>query len=146
MAIFGPLNGTNNAVSSSAHFGVVGRIVGSFLSLLTAIAFFSISVWSSGDAVVGAAHALFGVNESEGLFAAAYGVFAVTQVLLAARQGLFLHFFISVPRYVMVIFPCYFAFATLLAPRRSLQVTWILLSAASLFVDAALYGAWRFLG
>jgi hypothetical protein len=77
---------------------------------------------------------------------AAYGAFAVTQVLLAARQGLFLHFFISVPRYVMVVFPCYFAFATLLAPRRSLQVTWILVSAASLFVNAALYGAWRFLG
>ena len=36
MAIFGPLTGTNNAVSSSAHFGVVGRIIGSFLSLLTA--------------------------------------------------------------------------------------------------------------
>ena len=40
MAVFGPLTGTNNAVSSSAHFGVVGRIVGSFLSLLTAVAFF----------------------------------------------------------------------------------------------------------
>jgi purine-cytosine permease-like protein len=40
MSIFGPINGTNNAVSSSAHFGVVGRIVGSFLSLLTAVAFF----------------------------------------------------------------------------------------------------------
>ena len=50
MGLFGPLNGTNNAVSSGAHFGVHGRIVGSFLSLLTAIAFFSLSVWSSGDA------------------------------------------------------------------------------------------------
>jgi purine-cytosine permease-like protein len=62
MAIFGPLTGTNNAVSSSAHFGVVGRIVGSFLSLLTAIAFYSISVWSSGDAAVGAARSLFGLR------------------------------------------------------------------------------------
>ena len=78
MAVFGPLNGTNNAVSSSAHFGVVGRIVGSFLSLLTAIAFFSISVWSSGDAVVGAARVLFRVRESDGLFALAYGVFAAS--------------------------------------------------------------------
>jgi purine-cytosine permease-like protein len=86
MAVFGPLNGTNNAVSSSAHFGVVGRIVGSFLSLLTAIAFFSISVWSSGDAVVGAVHALFGVRESEGLFAAAYGVFAGS-VLIVSIYG-----------------------------------------------------------
>src|SRR5476649_2188598 len=41
MGLFGPINGTNNAVSSGAHFGVHGRIVGSFLSLLTAIAFFS---------------------------------------------------------------------------------------------------------
>ncbi len=86
MSVFGPLNGTNNAVSSSAHFGVVGRIVGSFLSLLTAIAFFSISVWSSGDAVVGAAHALFGVDESEGWFAAAYGVFAAS-VLIVCIYG-----------------------------------------------------------
>jgi purine-cytosine permease-like protein len=29
MALFGPITGTNNAVSSSAHFGVVGRILGS---------------------------------------------------------------------------------------------------------------------
>ena len=36
MAVFGPTNGTNNAVSSSAHLGVHGRVVGSFLSLLTA--------------------------------------------------------------------------------------------------------------
>ncbi|NUT27885.1 MAG: cytosine permease, partial [Streptomyces sp.] len=35
MAVFGPVNGTNNAVSSSAHLGVHGRVVGSFLSLLT---------------------------------------------------------------------------------------------------------------
>lgn len=34
MGLFGALNGTNNAVSSGAHFGVHGRIVGSFLSLL----------------------------------------------------------------------------------------------------------------
>jgi purine-cytosine permease-like protein len=86
MAVFGPLNGTNNAVSSGAHFGVVGRIVGSFLSLLTAIAFFSISVWSSGDAVIGAAHALFRVQESEKMFALAYGLFAAS-VLIVCIYG-----------------------------------------------------------
>lgn len=77
---------------------------------------------------------------------AAYGAFAVTQVLLAGRQGLYLHFFLSVPRYVAVVFPCYFAFATLLGRRRNLQFTWLLLSATSMVVNAALYGAWRFLG
>ncbi len=77
MGLFGPLNGTNNAVSSGAHFGVHGRIVGSFLSLLTAIAFFSLSVWSSGDALVGGARRLVGLEESELNLGLAYGLFAV---------------------------------------------------------------------
>ncbi|MFI6096166.1 purine-cytosine permease family protein [Lentzea sp. NPDC051213] len=76
MAVFGPINGTNNAVSSSAHLGVHGRVVGSFLSLLTAVAFFSIAVWSSGDALVGGAHRLFGLPRDTLSFAAAYAVFA----------------------------------------------------------------------
>jgi purine-cytosine permease-like protein len=77
MAIFGPINGTNNAVSSSAHFGVVGRMVGSFLSLLTAVSFFSISVWSSGDAVMGALQRLVGIGAPEAGFALAYAFFAL---------------------------------------------------------------------
>lgn len=77
MGLFGPLNGTNNAVSSGAHFGVHGRIVGSFLSLLTAIAFFSLSVWSSGDALVGGAKRLFGLPETDLSLGLAYGLFAI---------------------------------------------------------------------
>jgi purine-cytosine permease-like protein len=94
MAIFGPLTGTNNAVSSSAHFGVVGRIVGSFLSLLTAVAFFSISVWSSGDAVIGAAQRLVALPPSEGAFAAAYAVFAIA-VLAVSIYGFRLMLLVS---------------------------------------------------
>jgi purine-cytosine permease-like protein len=83
MAIFGPLTGTNNAVSSSAHFGVVGRIVGSFLSLLTAISFFSISVWSSGDAVVGAVQRFLRVHPTDLGFAAAYATFAAAVLVVS---------------------------------------------------------------
>jgi len=68
MSLFGPVTGTNNAVSSGAHFGVKGRLVGSFLSLLTAIAFYSISVWVSGDALLGAISRFFGVDTSGALF------------------------------------------------------------------------------
>jgi purine-cytosine permease-like protein len=82
MSIFGPMSGTNNAVSSSAHFGVVGRIVGSFLSLLTAIAFFAISVWSCGDAVVGAALRVFHVQQSAALVALAYAAFAFSVLVI----------------------------------------------------------------
>ena len=77
MGLFGMLNGTNNAVSSGAHFGVHGRIVGSFLSLLTAVAFFSLSVWSSGDALVGGAYRLVGLPENDLTLGLAYGLFAV---------------------------------------------------------------------
>jgi purine-cytosine permease-like protein len=94
MTLFGPINGTNNAVSSSAHFGVVGRIVGSFLSLLTAIAFFAISVWSSGDALVGAAHRLHLLAETNLAFAMAYGVIALV-VLLVCIYGFHLMMFLT---------------------------------------------------
>jgi purine-cytosine permease-like protein len=74
MGLFGPRTGTNNAVSSGAHFGVRGRVLGSFLSLLTAIAFYSISVWVSGDAIVGAARRLFGTGDSDLLRGVVYAV------------------------------------------------------------------------
>ena len=35
MGVFGTINGTNNSVSSGAHFGVHGRIIGSFLLPIT---------------------------------------------------------------------------------------------------------------
>jgi purine-cytosine permease-like protein len=71
MALFAPITGTNNAVSSGAHFGVVGRIVGSFLSLLTAITFFAISVYTSGDILVGALDELAGTGKPDWLVAIA---------------------------------------------------------------------------
>lgn len=86
MGLFGPLNGTNNAVSSGAHFGVHGRIVGSFLSLLTAVAFFSLSVWSSGDALIGGAKRLFDLPETDLTLGLAYGLFAVL-VLIVCIYG-----------------------------------------------------------
>ncbi len=82
MGLFGPLTGTNNAVSSGAHFGVRGRVVGSLLSLLTAIAFYSISVWVSGDALVGAMIRLWGVNDSDLLRAVIYAVLGAMVIVV----------------------------------------------------------------
>lgn len=82
MGLFGPRTGTNNAVSSGAHFGVRGRVVGSFLSLLTAIAFYSISVWVSGDAIVGAAVRLFGVADSDLLRGIVYAVLGALVIVV----------------------------------------------------------------
>src|SRR5215213_6898154 len=82
MGLFGPLTGTNNAVSSGAHFGVRGRVLGSFLSLLTAIAFYSISVWVSGDALVGALIRLFDVPDSDLLRGAIYAVLGAMVIVV----------------------------------------------------------------
>ncbi|WP_433833151.1 purine-cytosine permease family protein [Actinoplanes sp. CA-015351] len=82
MGLFGPLTGTNNAVASGAHFGVRGRIVGSFLSLLTAIAFYSISIWVSGDAVVGALVRLAGVQDSDLLRGVVYAVLGAIVIVV----------------------------------------------------------------
>ncbi len=82
MGLFGPRTGTNNAVSSSAHFGVRGRIVGSFLSLLTAIAFYSISVWVSGDALVGAGTRLVGLPDSDATRAVVYALLGALVIVV----------------------------------------------------------------
>lgn len=82
MGLFGPKTGTNNAVSSGALFGVRGRVVGSFLSLLTAIAFYSISVWVSGDALVGALKRLAGVPDTVGLRTLVYAIIGLVVIVV----------------------------------------------------------------
>ena len=82
MGLFGPKTGTNNAVSSGAHFGVRGRVVGSFLSLLTAIAFYSISVWVGGDAIVGGLYRLLGVPDSIVLRTVIYAVIGLLVIIV----------------------------------------------------------------
>lgn len=52
MSLFGPRTGTNNAVSSGAHFGIVGRFIGTGLALFSALGFSAITIWTSGDAIV----------------------------------------------------------------------------------------------
>lgn len=86
MSLFGTRNGTNDPVSSGAHFGIHGRIVGSFLALLTSVAFFSLAVWSSGDALVGGAHSLVGLPVNGATVGVSYLVFAVL-VLVVCIYG-----------------------------------------------------------
>ena len=82
MGLFGPRTGTNNAVSSGAHLGIRGRIAGSFLSLLTAVAFYSISVWVGGDALVGAFVRLFGATDSQMLRIGLYSLIGLIVVVV----------------------------------------------------------------
>jgi purine-cytosine permease-like protein len=76
MSLFAPRTGTNNPVSSGAHFGVVGRILGSLLGLLGALCFAALSVWTGGDALVAGAADLFGTPDTDAMRAIGYGVIA----------------------------------------------------------------------
>jgi len=76
LAVVGSRTHTNNAVSSGAHFGVRGRVIGSFLSLLIAITFFMISVWVGGDAMTAGLARLFPELEGDLLSAAGYALTA----------------------------------------------------------------------
>lgn len=81
MALLGPRTGTNNPVSSGAHFGLSGRLVGSGLTLLFALAFVAISVWTGGDALVAAAARLVGTPQGNGPLAVGY--LAITAGIVA---------------------------------------------------------------
>ncbi|MFC5175615.1 purine-cytosine permease family protein [Nocardioides taihuensis] len=82
-ALFGPRTGTNSAVSSGAHFGVVGRIIGSILAMVTAVGFFAISIWTGGDSLVAGANRLFGTPDSDAMAALAYAVAALITIAIA---------------------------------------------------------------
>ena len=65
MGLFGPRTGTNNPVSSGAHFGVVGRLIGTFLEASASLAFAALSIWTGGDALVAALDRFFGIEDSD---------------------------------------------------------------------------------
>ena len=83
MNLLGSRTGTNNPVSSGAHFGMRGRLLGSFLTLLFAIAYAAIAVWTSGEALVAGAHRLFATPQNDTAFIIGYAVIAIEVVLIA---------------------------------------------------------------
>ncbi len=82
-AIIGPRTGTNMTVSSGAFFGIRGRFIGSGIALLIALGFAAVTVWTSGDAVVAAAHRMLGTPESDLVRGVAYAAVAGLMVTVA---------------------------------------------------------------
>ncbi|MCX5199576.1 cytosine permease [Streptomyces sp. NBC_00249] len=85
LARFGARTGTNDPMSSGAHFGVRGRVVGNLITIVTALGFFSIAVWTGGSAVMVAAHRLLGTPQGPGALTAAMAVTAAVVALVAVR-------------------------------------------------------------
>ncbi|QIK64044.1 purine/cytosine permease [Leucobacter viscericola] len=83
MTLLGSRTGTNNPVSSGAHFGMRGRLLGSTLTLLFAIAYAAIAVWTSGEALVSGAHRLFGTPQNDTAFIIGYAIIAIEVIFIA---------------------------------------------------------------
>ena len=75
-----------------------------------------------------------------------YGLFAGANLVLDVSQAYTVGGFEAIPRYLAVVVPCYFAFASWLAPHRLLRVAWLSVSAAALLLFASLFGSSRFVG
>ncbi|MER8182933.1 cytosine permease [Kitasatospora sp. NPDC094015] len=80
---FGLRTGLNDPMASGAHFGVRGRTLGNLITIVVAIGFFAISVWTGGTAVMVAAHQLIGTPVGRGPLALAMPAAAVAVVLVA---------------------------------------------------------------
>lgn len=74
------------------------------------------------------------------------GLYSLVLCALAIYQGYAVGGFQSVPRYLVVAFPCYFAFGALLARRRLALIVWLAVSALYLMALSALYGSRQFIG
>src|SRR5690348_5517224 len=81
MSLLGPRTGTNSAVSSGAHFGLIGRLIGSLQAMFIAIGFAALTVWLSGDAIVAGLGKLFGTPETDAVKALIYAVLSICTVL-----------------------------------------------------------------
>ena len=86
LVLIGSRTATNNSTASGAHFGVQGRLVGSGLTLAFALAYAAIAVWTSGDALVGAAHRLIGTPTGDGALAVGYALIAI-EIATVALYG-----------------------------------------------------------
>jgi purine-cytosine permease-like protein len=83
MGLFGPRSGTNNPVASGAHFGVVGRLIGTFLEASASLAFAALSIWTGGDALVAALDRFFGWDDSTLTRVLCYGVLSVIVTVIS---------------------------------------------------------------
>ncbi|MGF2949536.1 purine-cytosine permease family protein [Microbacterium alcoholitolerans] len=82
-ALLGFRGGTNSSTASGAVFGVVGRLIGSIFSVVVALAFFALVVWSGGAALVSVLARLFGTTSSDLALVVCFALMGSITILLA---------------------------------------------------------------
>ncbi|MBP0934834.1 cytosine permease [Streptomyces goshikiensis] len=85
LARLGVRTGTNDPIASGAHFGVRGRVIGNVLTIVTALGFFAIAVWTGGTAVMVAGNRLASTPTGPGALTAAMAATALVVTFVAVR-------------------------------------------------------------
>lgn len=82
VALIGQKTGTNSIVSSGAHFGIKGRIIGSLLTIFVALGFYTLSILTGAQSIVYSSHRLLGSSQGNGtLFLCALIIIALTGIV-----------------------------------------------------------------
>ncbi|HKE97475.1 MAG TPA: cytosine permease, partial [Actinomycetes bacterium] len=83
LILIGSRTATNNATASGAHFGVRGRLIGSFIGLAILLVAVAIVIWTGAGATVAVLARLFDTPVNDGTLAIAYAVITLLVVLVA---------------------------------------------------------------
>lgn len=86
MTLLGLRSGSNNPVASGAHFGALGRMIGSALGITADIVFAALCIWAAGEVLARSVVRIFGVEGQTTtviLLILAYTLVAVIMTLVA---------------------------------------------------------------
>ncbi|MGH3972674.1 MAG: purine-cytosine permease family protein, partial [Pseudonocardiaceae bacterium] len=80
---FGKRTGTNDPISSGAHFGVRGRVIANLITAVVALGFFAVAVWTGASATLVAGQRLLGTPTDAAALAVAIPLVAGLVALVA---------------------------------------------------------------
>jgi purine-cytosine permease-like protein len=86
MTLLGLRSGSNNPVASGAHFGALGRMIGSFLGITADIVFAALCIWAAGEVLARSVVRIFGIEDKATtvlLLIVAYTLVAIVMTLIA---------------------------------------------------------------
>lgn len=83
LQVLGSQTATNNATASGAHFGVRGRLIGSFIGLTAMGMATAVAVWTGGGILIGLLQRLFDLPPSDLIRALSYVGTTVVAALIA---------------------------------------------------------------
>jgi len=83
LAPFGAKTGCSGSVASMAYFGIRGRLLGTILAIFTGLGFFTLTVWTGGEAVAASGARLLGWEVSKHSLAMGTAIITVLVIFVA---------------------------------------------------------------